>query len=610
MEGIESFGFKTMTNVQKESIPYLLAKQDVWGTARAGSGKTLAFLIPSVEMVKDCKGISCVILSPTRELIMQTSSVLEKLAAPHGLKQTAFIGGVKISTERETLKSGVNIVLATPGRLVDHIKHTSDFLLSSVKVLVIDEADRMMDIRFEEDMKTIMHHIKGKRKTPYVTMLFSATKSKKLEDLSSKILRENFKIVDLSMQSKTGASTGDKSTLKLAAEDHKTAADKLTHTYLECCIFQRFIVLYKLLSENTDKKTMVFINTCDGVNFYKRLLGLLGITVLAIQGRQGQQIRYQNYQEFVAASCGALLCTDVAARGWDIPAVDLIVQFDPPQSIQEYIHRVGRAARRVGERGEAVLFVRREELGILQELKKEGIDVHQFQGVDMYDLDYDVQTKVEGIVAEDKALQTMGTAAYRNYLTSYVVLKPQYIYDRHTIDLKELSKNFGLKFPPAFNFSRTPLSAPVKGIFHKPRKERTGLLESVKYAGGGNIFSIAPGKDLTEKILASEQKRVGKKKTNKNKKAKTTETGTKMMEVKDRARKNEMTGAKAGKLEKQTPKKEGSGGETSKLEKQPFKNGVKKERSSENDTKKRKSEEQKSAPPKKKFKKNKVVTEP
>ncbi|KAF2368139.1 Helicase C-terminal [Trinorchestia longiramus] len=522
MEGIESFGFSTLTDVQKESIPLLLARIDVWGTARAGSGKTLAFLIPAVELIKECEGLSCVVLSPTRELIMQTSSVLEKLALPHGLQQTTFIGGTKINAERQAWRSGVNILLATPGRLVDHIKHTGDFLLSSVKVLIVDEADRMMDNRFEEDMKIIMRHIKGKRKTPFVTMLFSATKSDRLERLSSAILRENHKVVNLTKPSvqKLGSSSGStKSTAESADDADKKSGEKLTHTYLECCTFQRFLVLYKILSENKDKKMMVFINTCDGVNFYKKLLGCLGLSVMGIQGRQGQQIRYKNYQEFAAAESGALLCTDVAARGWDIPAVDLIVQFDPPQSIQEYIHRVGRAARRLGETGEAVLFVRKEELPILAELQKEGIAVSKFEGVDMFNIDYDVQTRVEGIVAGDEALQTMGVRTFRNFLTSYVVLKPEHVYDRYTIDLKELAKSFGLKHPPAFNFARAPLSAAVKGIFHKPKKERINFLGAEKFTDAGSIFSVATGQDLEKKLAeVDKQKRLASQKKKKRSK--------------------------------------------------------------------------------------------
>ena len=256
MKGIEQMGFKTMTEVQARCVPPLLAGKDVLGAARTGSGKTLAFLVPSVELLYHAKfmprnGTGVMVLSPTRELALQIYNVAQQLMEKHSQTHGLIIGGANRRAEAERLIKGVNLLVATPGRLLDHMQNTRGFTFSSLKVFVMDEADRMLDIGFEEEMRTIVKMLPKERQT----MLFSATQTTKVEDLARLSL---------------------KSPIYIGVDDSR-AVSTATGVEQGYCVVpseQRFLLLFTFLKKNLKKKIMVFFSSCNSRQVSRRIVEL------------------------------------------------------------------------------------------------------------------------------------------------------------------------------------------------------------------------------------------------------------------------------------------------------------------------------------------------
>lgn len=362
LSAVKEMGFEKMTEIQARSIPPLLEGRDLVGAARTGSGKTLAFLIPVVELIHKLKfmprnGTGAVIISPTRELSMQTFGVLKELIDGHHHQTYGLLmGGANRQIEGEKLAKGLNIIVATPGRLLDHLQNTPDFLYKNLQILVIDEVDRILEIGFEEDMKQIVNLLPKRRQT----MLFSATQTEKTEALSKLALK--------------------KEPIYVGVDDHKEEAtvDGLEQGYIVCPSDKRLLVLFTFLKKNRKKKVMVFFSSCLSVKYHHELFNYIDLPVTSIHGKQKQAKRTTTFFQFCNAESGILLCTDVAARGLDIPSVDWIVQYDPPDDPKEYIHRVGRTARGEGSSGHALMILRPEELGFLRYLKQAKVSLNEF----------------------------------------------------------------------------------------------------------------------------------------------------------------------------------------------------------------------------------------
>ncbi|NXX65087.1 DDX18 helicase, partial [Spizella passerina] len=362
LKGINDMGFTHMTEIQHKSIKPLLEGRDILAAAKTGSGKTLAFLIPAVELIYKLKfmprnGTGVIILSPTRELAMQTYGVLKELMNHHVHTYGLIMGGSNRSAEAQKLGNGINIIVATPGRLLDHMQNTPGFMYKNLQCLVIDEADRILEVGFEEEMKQIIKLLPKRRQT----MLFSATQTRKVEDLAKISLK--------------------KEPLYVGVDDNKETAtvDGLEQGYVVCPSEKRFLLLFTFLKKNRKKKLMVFFSSCMSVKYHYELLNYIDLPVLAIHGKQKQTKRTTTFFQFCNAESGILLCTDVAARGLDIPEVDWIVQYDPPDDPKEYIHRVGRTARGINGRGHALLILRPEELGFLRYLKQARVPLSEFE---------------------------------------------------------------------------------------------------------------------------------------------------------------------------------------------------------------------------------------
>jgi len=431
LQGCEDMGFTHMTEIQKQTIPHLLEGRDLVGAAKTGSGKTLSFLIPAVELVYKLKfmprnGTGVIIISPTRELSMQTFGVLRELLKHHYHTYGLIMGGANRNSEAQKLAKGINILVSTPGRLLDHLQNTKDFLYKNLQCLIIDEADRILDVGFEEEMKKIIRLLPKKRQT----MLFSATTTKKTEDLVAVALKKEPIYIGIEEKNKGNMAT----------------VAGLEQGYVVTPSEKRFLLLFTFLKKNRNKKVMVFFSSCMAVKFYNELLNYIDLPVMCIHGKQKQTKRTTTFFQYCGADSGILLCTDVAARGLDIPDVDWIVQYDPPDDPKEYIHRVGRTARGEGGKGHALMILRPEELGFLRYLKQANVPLNEFEF--SWSKVSNIQPQLEKLISKNYFLNISAKEAYKAYVRAYESHSLKHIYDVHNLCLKSVGNSFGFVVPP------------------------------------------------------------------------------------------------------------------------------------------------------------------
>ncbi|XP_068081308.1 probable ATP-dependent RNA helicase pitchoune isoform X2 [Anabrus simplex] len=483
LKAVEDMGFTSMTEIQARAIPPLLEGRDLVGSAKTGSGKTLAFLIPAVELIYKLRfmprnGTGIIIISPTRELSMQTFGVLKELMKYHHHTYGLVMGGANRQTEAQKLAKGINILVATPGRLLDHLQNTPDFLYKNLQCLVIDEADRILDIGFEEELKQIINLLPKRRQT----MLFSATTTQKTETLTKLALKKEPVYVGVDDQK-------DKATV-----------EGLEQGYVVCPSEKRFLLLFTFLKKNRKKKVMVFFSSCMSVKYHHELLNYIDLPVLSIHGKQKQMKRTTTFFQFCNADSGILLCTDVAARGLDIPAVDWIVQYDPPDDPKEYIHRVGRTARGEGGRGHALLILRPEELGFLRYLKQARIPLNEFEF--SWNKIADIQLQLEKLISKNYFLHTSAKEAFKSYVRAYDSHHLKQIFDVETLDLAKVALSFGFTVPPAVDLKVNSSNGA------RPRKRLGGggygQFKSMNHPGAGM-------KDKKKVIYRQPKKKMGDK---------------------------------------------------------------------------------------------------
>ncbi|KAI0241597.1 ATP-dependent RNA helicase [Massospora cicadina] len=434
LDAIKEMGFTKMTEVQARTIPASLTGRDVLGAAKTGSGKTVAFLIPAIEILAKLKfkprnGTGIIVISPTRELALQIFGVAKELLKYHSHTFGIVMGGANRRAEVEKLVKGVNLLVATPGRLLDHLQNTQGFVYKNLKALVIDEADRILDCGFEDEMKQIVKILPKERQT----MLFSATQTTKVEDLARASLK--------------------KQPLYINVDQNKEAstADGLEQGYVVCDSDKRFLLLFTFLKKNLKKKVIVFFSSCNSVKYHAELLNYIDVPVLDLHGKQKQAKRTTTFFEFMNAESGILLCTDVAARGLDIPAVDWIIQFDPPDDPKDYIHRVGRTARGTEGRGKSLLFLLPSELGFLRYLKHAKVPLNEFQFPS--NKIANVQNQLEKLIEKNYYLNQSAVQGFRSYLQSYASYSLKTIFRVNDLDLRKIALAFGLKVPPKVNLS-------------------------------------------------------------------------------------------------------------------------------------------------------------
>ncbi|KIW11434.1 ATP-dependent RNA helicase has1 [Exophiala spinifera] len=430
MKALTDMNFTQMTEIQRRGIPPLLAGRDVLGAAKTGSGKTLAFLIPAIEMLhalrfKPRNGTGVVVVSPTRELALQIFGVARELMAHHTQTFGIVIGGANRSAEAEKLTKGVNLLIATPGRLLDHLQNTKGFVYKNVKALVIDEADRILEVGFEDEMRQI---VKILPKEDRQTMLFSATQTTKVEDLARISLRPGPLYINVDHK-----------------KEHSTV-EGLEQGYVICDSDKRFLLLFSFLKRNLKKKVIVFMSSCNCVKYHAELLNYIDLPVLELHGNLKQQKRTNTFFEFCNAKAGTMVCTDVAARGLDIPAVDWIVQFDPPDDPRDYIHRVGRTARGSNGKGRSLMFLQPSEVGFLSHLKEARVPVVEFDFPAKKLLN--IQSQLEKLITQNYYLNKSAKDGYRSYLQAYASHSLRSVFDVNKLDLVKVAKSFGFATPP------------------------------------------------------------------------------------------------------------------------------------------------------------------
>lgn len=459
---IKDMGFQYMTQIQARAIPPLMEGKDVLGAARTGSGKTLAFLVPAVELLHSIhfsprNGTGVVVICPTRELAIQTHAVAKELLKNHSQTLGLVIGGAARRTEAERIVKGVNLLVATPGRLLDHLQNTKGFIYKNLKCLIIDEADRILEANFEDEMKQIIKLLPKKRQTA----LFSATQTKKVEDLA----RLSFQTTPIYIDVDDGRT--------------KVTNEGLQQGYCIAPSAKRFLLLYSFLKRNLSKKVMVFFSSCNSVKFHSELLKYIQVDCFDIHGKQKQQKRTTTFFDFCKAEKGILLCTDVAARGLDIPAVDWIVQYDPPDEPKEYIHRVGRTARGEGGKGNALLFLIPEELQFLRYLKAAKVPVKEYE----YDEKKlaNVQSHLEKLVANNYYLNKSAKDAYRSYILAYNSHSMKDIFNVHRLDLQAVAASFCFSCPPKVNLNIESNASKFRKKMRKVEGSRHGFSESSPY---------------------------------------------------------------------------------------------------------------------------------
>ena len=338
------------------------------------------------------------------------------------------MGGANRNTEAQKLEKGINILVATPGRLLDHLQNTPHFMVKNLQCLVIDEADRILDVGFEEEMKKIIKLLPKKRQT----MLFSATTTKKTEDLVKVALKKEPVYI--------GVDDDPHDEAKVA-----TVAG-LEQGYVVCPSEKRLHLLYTFLKKNKKKKVMVFFSSCLSVKFHHELFNYIDMPVQSIHGKQKQTKRTTTFFQFCNADQGTLLCTDVAARGLDIPDVDWIVQFDPPDDPKEYIHRVGRTARGEGGKGRALLFLTPDELGFKRYLQQAKVPLNEFEFENSKVAN--IQSQLEQLIKKNYYLNMSAKDGFKSYVRAYESHSLKHIFDVQTLNLAAVGKSFGFETPP------------------------------------------------------------------------------------------------------------------------------------------------------------------
>ena len=332
---IARMGISDPTPIQEATIPFLQDGHDVVGQARTGSGKTLAFTIPIIEQADpSVRVVQAIILAPTRELAIQIANVVRPLANRRSLKVALVYGGHSLLPEKKLLYSGAQIVIGTPGRMLDHIRK-GNLVLNNLKMLVVDEADEMFDMGMAQDVEEIISATPDGRQTA----LFSAT----LPDWVAKIAKKHLN------NPKT-----------VAVDADMNASPDIEHVLYEINKLDKFNALKTLLSEQSGL-TLVFGRTKHGVRKLAKRLTDVGYQAAAIQGNLSQSARERVMQKFRSGNLPVLVATNIAARGLDIKGIDQVINFDIPDSPQLFTHRTGRTGR-MGRHGQSVTFLTSDDI--------------------------------------------------------------------------------------------------------------------------------------------------------------------------------------------------------------------------------------------------------
>jgi ATP-dependent RNA helicase RhlE len=342
-------GYTEPTPIQQQAIPYVLEGRDVMGCAQTGTGKTAAFAIPIIQRIHTSKQadnsnkIRALIVTPTRELAIQIEESFKNYGSELKLRYTVIFGGVNQSQQVNRLKNGVDVLIATPGRLLD-LQQQGFIKLGNLEIFVLDEADRMLDMGFIHDVKKIIKMIPAKRQT----LFFSATMPKEITSLANSILTDPVKV-----EVNPVSSTAEMIEQALYYVDTPAKKDLLVH----------------VLKETTAPSVLVFSRTKHGADKIVKLLAKNKVTAEAIHGNKSQNARQRALSNFKDKTSRVLVATDIAARGIDIDELSFVINYDIPNIPETYVHRIGRTGR-AGASGIAVSFCDKEERKYIRDIQK------------------------------------------------------------------------------------------------------------------------------------------------------------------------------------------------------------------------------------------------
>lgn len=337
--------FTVPTEIQQQAIPYALADRDIIGLAQTGSGKTAAFALPMLQKMLEsqAQGLFACVLAPTRELAIQISEHIQALGSSIGVRSVVIVGGVDMMDQAIALSKKPHVIVATPGRLVDHLENTKGFNMKTLKYLIMDEADRLLTADFEREFEKIIQVIPKERRT----MLFSATMTDKVAKLQRASL---------------------KNPVKVQVSDKYSTVDTLLQHYLFIPLMHKECYLTYIVNQLAGNSVIIFAATCASAQKLALMLRNLGFHAIALHGQMQQNKRVGALQKFTAGERTILIATDVASRGLDLPKVDCVINYDIPTNSKTYIHRVGRTAR-AGKSGKSITFVTQYDVEMFQRLE-------------------------------------------------------------------------------------------------------------------------------------------------------------------------------------------------------------------------------------------------
>jgi ATP-dependent RNA helicase RhlE len=347
LRAVEDQGYSEATPIQCKAIPLVLAGHDVLAAAQTGTGKTAAFTLPLLQKLQQkSDGPRCIralILTPTRELAAQVNESVKTYGKHRPLRSMEIFGGVSARPQLSKIRRGVDVVIATPGRLLDHIRQ-GNINLSGVEVLVLDEADRMLDMGFIRDIKQIIKELPVKRQN----LLFSATFSQEIRELANGLLNNPTEV---------------------QVAERNTTADKVRQVVMPVDKLRKRELLSEQIGKGNWRQVLVFTRTKHGANRLAKQLNIDGIESSAIHGGKSQGARTTALRDFKAGKVRVLVATDIAARGLDIDKLPHVVNYELPHVSEDYVHRIGRTAR-AGQAGTAISLVCVDELKLLNDIER------------------------------------------------------------------------------------------------------------------------------------------------------------------------------------------------------------------------------------------------
>ena len=472
LQGLNSSKYFNLTPIQRCTLPHSLGGRDILGASKTGSGKTLCFLIPILEnlyrdgFIKD-EGLGALILLPTRELAIQVFEVINKIGKHHNYSVGLVIGGNDYEKEKYVVNN-MNILIGTPGRILQHMAESYMFTADNLKILVIDEADRILDEGFEDELIKIINYLPKNRQT----LLFSATLTRNLKRLVKIHMRSpeyiNISNTDNVLNSIENINKNELSIMKIKNDDNNNNANtnnknilnnttnlndmiipkNLNQYYTIVEPEERVNVLYSFLKTHKMSKILVFVSSRKQVRYFTEVFKhlKLGMLFLDIHGKQKQGKRYSTFYTFSQKRNSVVLfATDLASRGVDFPAIDWVIQLDPPEDISQYIHRVGRTARYKSD-GNSVLFIGQKEMNFVNELELRKIKVTKIKiGANKIN---NITPVVRSLLSEHTELIEIAEKAISSYVKSINLMANKNVFNIKNIDLGKLALSYGLVSSP------------------------------------------------------------------------------------------------------------------------------------------------------------------